>query len=304
MAAEFLSICIPTRNRAHLVCDLLASLAREIRAGALTPADLHVYVFDNGSEDSTGSVFTEKTAGLPAFFSYTRHERNIGAAGNQLLCARTGGGRYRWVIGDDEVIAEGAMPWVLAFLRQEQPSWMVVADGGRYGRGLGLPRWFADVREFVRVAKTADPETLMTAGGWSMNIFRSDCFDQPLAESYAGNSTYPHFFGMMKALKDRGGRVYFCERPIILFREERPPPPDNELPANSDLNWRRCLEWLRVEFAEADLDPESQSKLVSQRMMEEALRHPFRALRNHFRLFLIPGTWVRAFKRLWFFVKR
>lgn len=303
MAAEFLSICIPTRSRAHLVRDLLRSIAREIRDGHLTPSDVHTYVFDNGSEDNTGEVFAEETRGLEPFFEYARHPRNIGAAGNQLLCARTGDGRYRWVIGDDEILAPGALPYLLDLLRRETPAWVIVADGGRYGRGLRPPRWFADVTEFVRVAKDADPETLMTAGGWSMNVFRSDCFDHELAASHAGTSTYPHFYGMMKALRDRGGRVFFAGRPIVLFREERPPPPDNELPANSDLNWRRCLEWLRAEFDQPDLDPDSQSKLVSQRMMQDALRHPWRALRNHYRLFLIPGTWARALKRLWFFFR-
>lgn len=304
MPAEFLSLCIPTRSRAHLVRDLLRSIAREIRHGSLTAADVHTYVFDNGSEDNTGEVFATETQGLTEFFDYTRHSRNIGAAGNQLLCARTGAGHYRWVIGDDETLAPGALPYLLELLRREQPAWVIVSDGGRYGRGLRPPRWFADVREFVRVAKVDDPETLMTAGGWSMNVFRADCFDHRLAASHAGSSTYPHFYGLMQALRDHGGRVFFTERPTVLFREERPPPPDNELPANSDLNWRRCLEWLRDAFNEPDLDPESQSRLVSRRMMQDALRHPWRTLRNHGRLFLIPGTWVRAAKRLWFYFKR
>lgn len=304
MVAEFLSICIPTRNRAHLICDLLASLAREIRRGQLGAEDVKVYVFDNGSEDETGAVVARTTQGLDGFFRYTRHPKNIGAAGNQLLCARTGDGRYRWVIGDDEVLAEGALTWVVDFLRREKPSWMVVGDGQWYGRKLGLPRWFADAREFVRIAKTQDPETLMSAGAWSINIFRADCFDHELAESHAGSSSYPHFFGMMKGLKARGGRVYFSDRPIILFREERPPPPDNEFPPDSDINWRRCLSWLREEYGEEGLDPESQSKSVSKRMMEEALRHPWRAFKYHYKTLLIPRTWGKAAKRAWFFLKR
>ncbi len=304
MTAEFLSICIPTRNRGHLVRDLLASIVREIRVAGLTAADVRVHVFDNGSTDGTGEAVRAAIQGAEAYVEYTRHPQNIGAAGNQLLCARTGAGRYRWVIGDDEVLAEGALPYVLDILRREAPAWFIVADGGRYGRGLGLPRWFRDVREFVMVAKVSDPETLMTAGGWSMNIFRSDCFDHGLAQSHAGDSTYPHFFGMMKGLRDGGGRVFFTDRPTVLFREVRPPPPDNELPANSDLNWRRCLEWLRTEFEVPDLDPGVQSRLVSEQWMRDALRHPWRTFRNNARLFLIPGTWVRVFKRLWYFARR
>ena len=302
--SEFLSVCIPSRNRASLLRDLLRSIGREIRSHALTPRDVRVYVFDNASTDHTTRVYSEETEGLGSFFQYARHPQNIGPAGNQLLCARTGGGLYRWVIGDDEILADGALAYVLDLLRREAPAWMIVTDGKGYGRGLNPPEWFEDVSDFVRVANRKDPEVLMTAGGWSMNIFRFDCFDHGLAAQLADSSTYPHFFGMMRALKNRGGRVFFAGCPIVLFREQRPLPSDHELPADSDGNWRRCLEWLREEFNEPGIDPESQSKAVSRRMIQEAMRHPWRALRNQGRLFLIPGTWVRVVRRVWFFFQR
>lgn len=303
MPTEFLSLCIPTRNRAWLLRDLLRSIAREIRSGSLAPTDVRTYVFDNASTDDTKAVFAEETRTLKGYFEYSRHPKNIGAAGNQLLCARTGAGRYRWVIGDDEVLGQGALPYLLNVLHDEAPAWILVSDGGLYGRGLRPPRWYSDVREFVHVANRDDPETLMTAGCWSMNVFRSDCFDHELAGRHAGTSTYPHFFGMMRAFNERGGRVFFADRAVVLFRERRPAPPDNQLPANSDLNWRRCLQWLRDEFNEPDIDLESQSKAVSRRMIQNALHHPWRTVWNHSRLLLIPGTWIRAVRRIWYYIR-
>lgn len=302
MPKEFLSITIPTRNRSQLLRDLLASLAAEIDSAQLTTEDVRIYVSDNASTDATPAV-VEEVLGSHPHLTYTRNATNIGAMGNVLLCAAKGEGEFRWIIGDDETLPAGTLGYLLGHLRRHRPGWFVHSDGGSYARGLRLPRTFGNIRDFARAAAQDDPETLMTAGAISLNTFRADCFDHELAGSLAGRSTYAHFFGLMKGLHRTGAPVFFTERRTIIFREVRPAPSDHELPDDSDGNWSRCLSWVRDEFDLPDLDPEIHSRLVSRNLLTQLRRHPWATLRNHAPLFLIPGTYPRLVKRLWYALK-
>lgn len=303
MSDEFLSICIPTRNRSHLLRDLLRSIAEQIDAGGLTPTDVRVYVFDNASTDATAQVMAE-AAGGRSHFTYSCNLRNIGAMYNVLLCCRSGNGRYRWLIGDDEWLAPGALSALLSHLREQNPGWFVHWDGSRYFTPLGLPHTYPDVAAFVQHASRVDPESLMAAGAISLNTFRSDCFDHAYADSLKDTSTYAHWYGLMNGLKKCGASVHFTGQRTVVVREQRPAPSDNELPADSDANWRGCLTWLRNEFHLPDLNPDVFSRLVSEEWMRQLRRHPWRTFRNNIAVLRIPSAWPRIFRRLWYLVKR
>jgi glycosyltransferase involved in cell wall biosynthesis len=298
MPGELLSICIHTRNRSHLLKDLLISLHAEIAgASALTPDVVKIYVSDNASTDATRSV-AQGAFGDSSHFTYWRNTTNLGAILNVIACANKATGRYQWIIGDDEIVRPNALRYVLDHLRQHAPSWFINSDGGRYGRGLSPPREFANIREFVRTAAQDDPETLMTAGTISLNIFRADCFDASVAEAKAGTSSYAHFFGLMTGLKRNGGSVFMTSVPTIKVRPQRPAPVDGEFPPDSDKNWADCMSWLKAEFDLTDLDVHIQSKLVSRNMVNEFKKHPFQTIKNNSALLMLPGAYPRILKRL------
>jgi len=302
MPNELLSICIPTRNRSRLLRDLLCSLDLEIVTAQLTPEDVRVYVSDNASTDDTQAT-AQEILGKHPHFTYWCNEQNIGAVGNVLACAAKVPGRYQWIIGDDECVVAGILPKLLAQLREHQPGWFIHSDG-QYGRALKPPRTFATVDEFVRAAASADPGILMTAGTISLNTFRSDCFDHSLAQSLEPTSTYAHFYGLMNGLHRVGAAVILTDRPTIVVRPIRPRPADGELPANSDRNWLDCMLWLKDTFKMPQLDPEIQSRVVSQEWLRQLCRHPWQTFRNNLALFLILETYPRIFKRLWYLLKR
>jgi glycosyltransferase involved in cell wall biosynthesis len=298
MPDELLSICIPTRNRSHLLKDLLISLKDEIAgSSALTPDVVKIYVSDNASTDATRSVAQGILGDFP-HFRYWRNASNLGAIRNVIACAINAAGRYQWIIGDDEIVRRNALDYVLDHLRQHAPSWFINSDGGRYGSGLSLPRQFANVREFVRTAAQNDPETLMTAGTISLNIFRADCFDAGVAEAKADTTSYAHFFGLMTGLQRNGSSVFMTNFPTIKVRTQRPAPVDGEFPPDSDKNWADCMSWLKAEFDLTDLDVHIQSKLVSRNMVNEFKKHPFQTIKNHSALLMLPGAYPRIFKRL------
>jgi len=302
MPDEFLSICIPTRNRSHLLRDLLTSLVAGINAAELTPEDVRVYVSDNASTDSTRAVAYEVMGTLP-HFTYWCNEHNIGARKNILNCASRPVGAYRWIIGDDESLPLETLPYLLLHLKANRPGWFIHSDG-RFSSALRPPRCYADVGEFARAAATDAPGLLITAGTISLNTFRHDCFDHALAQSLEAASNYAHFFGLMNGLRTAKATVFLTDKPTVIFREKRPAPADGELPDNSDANWRECMKWLKEQFQLEGLDPEINSRLVSQEWVRQAIRHPWKTLRNNAALFLIPATYPRIAKRLWFAIKR
>jgi glycosyltransferase involved in cell wall biosynthesis len=302
MTDEFLSICIPTRNRSHLLRDLLASLAAEFQTSKLTPEDVRVYVSDNASTDATKAVAHEILGTFPHFV-YSCNEKNIGGVPNILICAAKGRGTYRWLIGDDEWLPPGTLSYLLSHLREHRPGWFIHAESpGAFPR-LKPPRTFANVSEFVRVAADVDPGILLVAGGISFCTFREDCFDHALARSLEQTSSYPQFFGLLNGLRQTGASVFLTDRQTVIVRERRPAPSGGELPLDSDSNWFRCLQWVKQTFDLPHLDPEYQSRLVSRQLMQQLRRHPWKTLRNHAAFLRVPGAYPRILKRLWYAIK-
>lgn len=297
MANEFLSICVPTRNRSHLLKDLLTSIGKEVTASLLPPEAIRIYVSDNASTDETGEMSRKFLGHLP-HFTYWRNESNLGAIRNVIACATKASGRYQWIIGDDETVRPGALNYILDYLKRRSPSWFINSAGDSYGSNLRLPREFVDVREFVRVAAKEDPGTLITAGTISLNIFKAECFEAEIAEARADKSTYAHFFGLMSGLKREGGLVFMTNHPTITVRAVRPRPADGEMPPDSDKNWAECMSWLKAEFDLPELDVHILSKLVSQSMIDDLKKDPLRTIRNHAALLMMPSAYPRIFKRL------
>lgn len=302
MSDEFLSICIPTRNRSQLLRDLLTSLAAGIKAAKLTPADIRVYVSDNASTDATREVAHEIMGALPHFI-YWCNECNLGARKNILACASKPPGEYRWIIGDDECVPVETLPYLLSHLREHSPGWFIHSDG-KFAAALHPPQHYANIGEFTRAAAADAPGLLMTGGTISFNTFRKDCFDHALAQLHEPTSNYAHFFGLINGLRHTQSTVFLTDRPTIIFREQRPAPADGELPENSDVNWKECMGWLKEQFQLEQLDPEIHSRLVSQEWMRQLRRHPWQTFRNNSALFLIPATYPRIVKRLWWSIKR
>src|SRR5436309_687326 len=108
MSSELLSICIPTRNRAPYLREILDSFARQVREQALGPEEVAFYISDNAADDETPAVAREFASRIQGV-AYSRNETNIGADRNNLHVRTLARGGYLWVVGDDELIADNAL---------------------------------------------------------------------------------------------------------------------------------------------------------------------------------------------------
>ena len=109
-----LSICIPTWNRSQYLRQSLACLMEQMRD--IDRGELELFVSDNGSTDDTRKVveeFVEKGLNV----TYNRNDSNIGPDRNFLKCLCSASGRYVFLLGDDDILTEGAVKFLLDSLR-------------------------------------------------------------------------------------------------------------------------------------------------------------------------------------------
>lgn len=110
----FLTIAIPTYNRAQDLLLLLQSIQSEFPLAA--EAEIEVLVISNASTDETDEIAARFAPGIPGF-RYVKNDTNIGMVANFVKCLSESSGRYTWMIGDDEFLEPGGLHTVLASIR-------------------------------------------------------------------------------------------------------------------------------------------------------------------------------------------
>jgi abequosyltransferase len=111
-STPLLSFCIPTRNRAEFLRELLESIAAQV-----TP-EVEIVISDDGSTDQTPALIESFRPRLPQLVYHRvdpalRYDRNLL---NAVSLAR---GEFCWLFGDDDRLEPGALAVVLDALRME-----------------------------------------------------------------------------------------------------------------------------------------------------------------------------------------
>ena len=145
-ARPLLSCAITTYNRAHW---LKHSLPRLIEAARPFRDRVEVVVCDNTSTDATPDVVA-RFAGTPGFSSH-RNPANLGMLGNLGATARASNGAYVWLIGDDDLIIDGAIEAVLTGL-EAHPDVEMAYMNYAY-TNFDTPEQLSDPDDIVRTAK-------------------------------------------------------------------------------------------------------------------------------------------------------
>jgi len=107
-----LSICITTYNRADW---LEVSLRNMFRLLPVPHPEIEIVVCDNTSTDRTPAVLAAH-AGRKDLRAY-RNARNVGMLGNLRVTANQARGRFVWILGDDDLLMDGAIERILQVLR-------------------------------------------------------------------------------------------------------------------------------------------------------------------------------------------
>lgn len=106
-----LTIAVPTYNGARTIKNMLDILLPQV------DDRVEVLVSDNCSTDETPQIIAAYREKYP-FIKYVRNEENLGADRNCLKCVYLAKGKYLIFISDDDIIVEGAIAKIIAFLYQ------------------------------------------------------------------------------------------------------------------------------------------------------------------------------------------
>jgi glycosyltransferase involved in cell wall biosynthesis len=142
---SLLTCAISTYNRAGW---LRHSLERLIEATRPWRDSIEVVVCDNASTDSTPEVMAQHL-GTPGFTA-KRNAVNVGMLGNLALTARASNGAFIWILGDDDLIVDGAVEQVLTGLERHRDVEMAYMNYS-YTR-FDAPEEIADATKVVREA--------------------------------------------------------------------------------------------------------------------------------------------------------
>lgn len=293
---EFLSVCIPTYNRAPILKQLLEQFTAQIRAAGLTDSDVAFYFSDNASPDDTPRVIEDfQRQGFRVH--YSRNPTNIGIHRNVLRIYSLPRGRYCWGLGDDELLCPDALPRMLKVLREHAPG-LLIAFNSRYDLRIPVPELFPSYQAFAKKCLQLNAHALAEHTLISSNIIRSDHFDYALGEANV-HMYFPNMFGLMRPLIRDRLSVYLPDFPIITVREAAPGAgPSDGVWADLDSCWKYYFTWLREELQMPELDPTAPSRIARQMMLKNLRRNPFKYFWNHKGALLQPSAYRFLLSRL------
>ncbi len=185
-----LSICIPTWNRAKYLEQSLIRFSEQI--DGVDSSEIELYVSDNCSDDNTPEVVNKHSAnGLP--ITYNRNESNLGAAGNFVKCMQWASGKYILLLGDDDILKQGALKYILDILRGK--DYGLIHLNQRI-KSESEPVVYTDLEEYFK--KISYWFTFMSGC-----IFRKDIVEYIDAEKYIGTHLLQMPYYLTSATKEK-----------------------------------------------------------------------------------------------------
>ncbi|MDR3642623.1 MAG: glycosyltransferase family 2 protein [Candidatus Doudnabacteria bacterium] len=169
-----LSICIPTFSRSHFLRECLDSITAQFSDEAIRSV-VEIAVSDNASTDDTEAVVKSYQKKYPNI-RYSRNAENLGFDRNVAAALALGGGRFLWLMSDDEMLAPEALKFILPLLLgHPQVAYFCVNHGG-------LPR---DTEFEVFSDGSAWLDSLGLTGGLiSQNIYNRDFLPADISRYY------------------------------------------------------------------------------------------------------------------------
>jgi glycosyltransferase involved in cell wall biosynthesis len=194
-----LTIAIPTWNRAEYLRLNLEQLRMEL---AQATHAVELLISDNCSEDETAAVAADFIAkGLP--IRHIRNSENIGSDHNIAQCFNEAAGKYVLILGDDDLLIDGALNRVLEVLAGAEYGVVFLRPYGyeqdfRAERPAGRPHH----REFSHSGKFIASIGAL-AGLISCNIINKQILAGEDARKYCGTNLVQTYLIFDAALRSK-----------------------------------------------------------------------------------------------------
>jgi glycosyltransferase involved in cell wall biosynthesis len=112
-----LNIGIPTCNRARFLENLLNNILPQ---AVKTEGEVKICISDNGSTDNTEQIVAKFRDKFPGLVNYNKNPKNLGFDRNILKVMEMSQGEFVWLLGDDDLTADGALEEVINFIKKNK----------------------------------------------------------------------------------------------------------------------------------------------------------------------------------------
>jgi abequosyltransferase len=217
----WLSICVPTYNRAALLGEMLETVRSQYVAG------VEVVIVDGGSDDETKEVVARYSEGIPRITYYRRYKR----AGVDIDIAKSvelATGQYCWLMSDDDGLSEGSIQSLKEILRSHHEIYIcnrIVCDVSL--RPMRASNWLSGEQE-MRIFRLSERDELIRYlssarefgaifSYMSALVVRRDAWiKQPWREDF-GKSGFGHVVRIFDIIGD-GGVLEYIPKYLVLNR--------------------------------------------------------------------------------------
>ena len=110
---ELLAICIPTYNGGNKLAENLRQLIPQAKK-----SQIPIFVSDNHSTNDTIKILQEMQKQYQYLFYYEQ-ESNKGFCKNYDYVLRMANTKYRWLLGDDDIILGGALDFLMKLVQND-----------------------------------------------------------------------------------------------------------------------------------------------------------------------------------------
>jgi len=158
----FLSICIPTYNRAPYLKKCLESIVRQVGNND----EVEIIISDNVSDDNTseiGAYYAKHYKNV----KYFRNETNIGGDRNFIRVLKLGNGKYLKLLNDYSAFKDGGAIKMLEIVKNhsENKEILFFANGVSHLKKKDF-YYSKDLNEFLRVC-SFESQWISTIGFWN-----------------------------------------------------------------------------------------------------------------------------------------
>jgi len=229
--SKLLTIAIPTYNRAAKLDAQLAWLDRNLRGHE---ADVDVILSDNASADDTPATcarWRDALAPRGVHVRVNRMPQNVGPLPNIARCIELSSSRFTWVIGDDDEIADTALPLVVSRLRADPDLASIVLNFASVGV-TRYPRCFNLAHDLTGDGRDVMGELLLQAY-WGLafmtaQVYRTEFAQAALRAWPSGTANYDYqvfltaFAGAQgRVLATRDAHVTYVTGENVYERDKR-----------------------------------------------------------------------------------
>jgi abequosyltransferase len=217
-----IAICIPTKNRAELLKETVASVLRG------NVSDVQVVISDNASEDATQEVASELCS-RHGGMKYHRWARDVGVDANILKVVQLADADYCWLMGSDDCLAVNSLAMVKELLGMADIVLMPRCNMTRDMQTLMSEEAFVDCPLPARFDTRIDGEMeryLASARGlgglfsyMSSLVFRKTLWQRKAVRRSHVGSYYVHVSKLLSMLAE-GATLYCVGGPGVLNRTD------------------------------------------------------------------------------------